>query len=97
MLVRRKSSEPIEVHQFFLDTIKAPLDGVFVDAVGPFVTTIHGQRAYLKEGDWVFPEPDGIHYYPVADSVFKERYEELQSTELRPGVVLPYEHSEDQP
>ena len=41
----------------------------------PYVVTIHGQRVYLSPGDWVVPEPDGVHYYPIKDEVFQNTYE----------------------
>jgi hypothetical protein len=43
-----------------------------------YVTTIHGQRAYLCNGDWIIKEPDGVHYYPCQDDVFKTVYEALE-------------------
>lgn len=40
------------------------------------VHTMHDNQAVrLGLGDWVLPEPDGEHYYPVADSFFKANYE----------------------
>lgn len=41
----------------------------------PYVVTIHEQRAWLNDGDWIVQEPDGVHYYPVKDAVFKASYE----------------------
>jgi hypothetical protein len=41
-----------------------------------YVTTIHeNQRVYVEKGDWILPEPDGKHFYPVKDEVFKSTYE----------------------
>jgi hypothetical protein len=40
-----------------------------------YVTTIHGQKAYLEPGDWVVTEPDGVHHYPVKPDVFEKRWE----------------------
>jgi hypothetical protein len=28
----------------------------------PYVVTIHDQRCYVVPGDWIIPEPDGVHY-----------------------------------
>jgi hypothetical protein len=41
----------------------------------PYVMTIHGQPAFLAEGDWVVTEPDGIHHYPIKDKIFQETYD----------------------
>ena len=41
----------------------------------PHVHTIHdGQIVNLEVGDWILPEPDGIHFYPVKDDIFKDTY-----------------------
>lgn len=50
--------------------------GVFRDDDGnPYVVTVHGQRCYIAAGDWVIPEPDGIHYYPCKPNIFAMAYE----------------------
>lgn len=50
--------------------------GVMIENGGkPFVTTIHEQRVYLESGDWILPEPDGKHFYPVKDDIFHATYE----------------------
>lgn len=41
----------------------------------PYVVTIHDQRCYLSPGDWIIPEPDGVHYYPCKPEVFAATYE----------------------
>jgi len=43
-----------------------------------YVTTIHGQRAYLASGDWIIAEPDGIHYYPCKPDIFEATYEPVE-------------------
>ena len=40
-----------------------------------YVTTIHGQRAYLASGDWVITEVDGVHHYPCKPDIFAATYE----------------------
>ena len=41
----------------------------------PHVHTIHGsQIVNLEVGDWVVPEPDGIHYYPIKPDILKATY-----------------------
>ena len=44
----------------------------------PFVTTIHGGRAYLDPGDWVIMEPDGKHFYPCKPDIFEATYEPVK-------------------
>ena len=42
----------------------------------PHVHTIHaGQIVNLEVGDWIIPEPDGEHFYPVKPDIFKDTYE----------------------
>lgn len=42
----------------------------------PHLHTIHeGQIVILENEDWILEEPDGIHYYPVKNNIFKESYE----------------------
>lgn len=42
------------------------------------VHTMHkGQIVAVENGDWIVPEPDGEHYYPVKDEVFRDKYEEI--------------------
>lgn len=56
--------------------------GVKIENGGrPFVTTIHGQRAYLAPGDWILPEPDGEHFYPVKPDVFASTYDPIPAGE----------------
>lgn len=41
-----------------------------------YVETIHaGQRCYLEPGDYILPEPDGIHFYPVKAAIFEAEHE----------------------
>ena len=42
----------------------------------PHVHTIHqGQIVILERGDWILPEPDGVHFYPVKPDIFTATYE----------------------
>lgn len=43
----------------------------------PYVVTIHGQRCYIEPGDWIIPEPDGVHYYPCKPDIFAATYEPI--------------------
>lgn len=50
--------------------------GVYHNALGePYVITIHGQSTAIVAGDWILPEPDGEHHYPVKPDVFAATYE----------------------
>lgn len=69
---------------------KAPLPGVRVASSNAhpgrrevwgtrqYVTTIQKQRVYVEPGEWIVQEPDGVHYYPIADDVFLRKYEPVQ-------------------
>jgi hypothetical protein len=42
----------------------------------PHVHTIHnGQIVNLNVGDWIMPEPDGEHFYPIKNEIFTATYE----------------------
>lgn len=41
----------------------------------PYVITIHEQRAYLSDGDWILPEPKPCRFYPCKPDVFDATYE----------------------
>lgn len=42
------------------------------------VHTIHaGQICLLEPGDWIVPEPDGEHYYPIKPEIFAATYDRL--------------------
>lgn len=44
-----------------------------------FVETMHnGQKIYLVPGDYIIPEPDGIHFYPVKAIIFEATYDPVQ-------------------
>jgi len=49
----------------------------FDEAERPYVTTIHEQRSYLADGDWVIGEPDGKHFYPCKPDIFEQTYEQV--------------------
>lgn len=72
----RKKPIVIETVQF--DGKNDP-PGVFrrEEDLSPYVVTIHGQRCYISPGDWIIPEPDGVHYYPCKNDIFQATYEPL--------------------
>lgn len=42
----------------------------------PAVHTIHnGQTVVIEDGDWIIPEPDGVHFYPCKPDIFAATYE----------------------
>jgi hypothetical protein len=53
----------------------------------PYVVTIHDQHYYLTAGDWVVPEPDGVHFYPIKPEVMVQNYELVADNEHTHTVV----------
>lgn len=41
------------------------------------VTTIHGEQAVVRPGDWVIAEPVRGRYYPCKPGIFETTYEEV--------------------
>jgi len=39
------------------------------------VTTIHGEIAVVRVGDWIVKEPKIGRYYPIKDDIFRGGYE----------------------
>ena len=81
----RKKPVVINATQFFRSNLPYP-KGVKYDMFdypsgqkpGRFhVVTIHGQETKIMDGDWILPEPDGIHFYPCKPDIFKATYEEI--------------------
>jgi hypothetical protein len=78
----RKKPVVIEATQFRNESCGAfNLDG-WSDPPGvtrlagrPYVVTIHNQRCFIEVGDWIIPEPDGVHFYPVKPDIFAATYE----------------------
>lgn len=48
-----------------------------------YVTTIHGQKTKVIVGDWIIPEPDGIHFYPCKPDIFEKTYELVDNQEKK--------------
>lgn len=45
----------------------------------PHVHTIHNNQVVIVEdGDWIIPEPDGIHFYPCKPDIFEATYEPVE-------------------
>ncbi len=50
----------------------------FTDKQKPHVHTIHDNQIVIVEvGDWIIPEPDGIHFYPCKSDIFEKIYEKV--------------------
>ena len=81
----RKKPVVIEAEQFFYDGPR--INGVFYPSVSEdgktyigdaYVVTVHEQRCYIQNGDWILPEPDGIHFYPCKPDIFSNTYEPVE-------------------
>lgn len=47
--------------------------------LGAHIHTIHDdQIVVLEPGDWIIPEPDGIHFYPCKPLIFEATYEPVE-------------------
>lgn len=65
----------------------------------PHVHTIHAdQIVVLEVGDWIIPEPDGKHYYPVKPDIFDATYEpfsphgeQMREENMRPHNPPPFD------
>lgn len=73
MLYQRKN-KTVNASQF-LSWGEPPKGIQFNDMGRPYVVTIHKQACFVEIGDWILPEPDGLHYYPVKDEIFKASYQ----------------------
>jgi hypothetical protein len=72
MYTYRSRPTLIDAEQWFPNK---QIEGVKLDNSGHYVVTIHDQKVYLSEGDYVIKEPDGIHYYPCKPDIFEKKYE----------------------
>lgn len=67
----------IEAEQFLLN---APLPfkdrgAVLFDGENYYIETMHDKQiVILEDGDWIVPESDGKHFYPIKSDVFKQTY-----------------------
>ncbi len=80
----RKKTVIIEANQFLLGE-PIPKGVCFGWTCGisdqAHVHTIHdGQHVMIEFGDWIIPEPDGEHFYPCRDDIFKRTYEPLPTS-----------------
>lgn len=82
----RKKPVIVEAEQFSGDKPLPFRDaGPFVcfDGEDYYVTTIHGDRINLTEGDWVILESRGEHCaYPCKPDIFWATYEPVEETDI---------------
>lgn len=74
----RKKPKIIEAEQYFDNYHPKGVCRCPSDECGsaPHVHTIHQNQAVrLAYGDFIVPEGDGEHYYPVKPQIFHESYE----------------------
>lgn len=41
------------------------------------IQTTQGERVKVTPGEWIVREPDGNGHYPVADEIFRKKYEAI--------------------
>lgn len=78
----RFRKRPIEIEAEQFDSGKSPLPfserhppACCLGPDGWYVTTIHGHDTPIVDGDWIVPEPDREHFYPIKPEVFEANYE----------------------
>lgn len=76
----------IEAFQWFENGTENPRNAVRHDLIDLgravfVVTTIHGQKTVVVDGDWIITESDGIHFYPCKPDVFEATYERVEDGE----------------
>jgi hypothetical protein len=53
----------------------------------PHVHTMHNNQIVLLEvGDYIIPEPDGVHFYPCKEEVFKKTYRPYVEEDLEKSI-----------
>jgi hypothetical protein len=80
----RKKPTVIEAEQFFSDCQPLPFsdkNAVCYEMKEDrwFVVTIHGQETTIVDGDWIIPEPDGVHFYPCKPDIFQKTYDRVDN------------------
>lgn len=55
------------------------------------LTTVHGETAYARPGDWIIPEPVARRFYPCKPDIFAATYEPVDPAgppAVDPGTLL---------
>jgi hypothetical protein len=83
----RKKPAEIRAIQFTGDNIDAIWDAFGTAGIyGPtemnpdylILTTIHGDEAPCRPGDWIIPEPQAGRFYPCKPDVFAATYDRIE-------------------
>lgn len=64
------------IHTFYCTPTYTDTEVKTYDA--PAVKTINGNIAKVEPGDFIIQEPDGIHYYPCKEEIFKASYHKVK-------------------
>lgn len=73
--------------------VEEDIPGVYRDqSARPYVVTIHEQRCYIERGDWIVPEPDGVHFYPVKNDIFQKTYRWLPEGSINQALTVKVEN-----
>lgn len=95
MKFNRKKATPIDAEQFHHPATSPR--GVRTEEDGrAYVVTMHEQKVYLENGDWIVAEPDGIHFYPIKDKIFQQLYESVKKDALAEHESLVAKQNESQ-
>lgn len=79
----RKKPVVIEAEQFFRSTnslinnTKGVCQCREGDRRGHVHTAHENQVVNLQNGDWIVPEPDGEHFYPIKQDIFENSYDKV--------------------
>ena len=76
--IKSGKREPIESNP---ELVKLYLELFELKQPEPYawVETIHAeQNIEVKEGDYIIPEPDGIHYYACKPDIFEKNHEKVE-------------------
>lgn len=63
------------------DDVRAFMGDAYRDEFGPLgthlitLTTVHGETAYARLGDWILPEPEPGRFYPCKPDIFAATYD----------------------
>lgn len=74
MPIFQRKADIVEAQQFLGADEPLPKGVKYSRLLGYYVETIHGHRLPILDGQWIVPEKDGIHYYPVTDEIFKQTW-----------------------
>jgi len=75
---RRKPGKIVEAEHYveYGHLVKGMCNSRSCFRLADHVHTIHNNQVVILElGDWILPEPDGIHFYPCKPDIFEETYD----------------------